>query len=294
MKRLNHQRRKRIPKRYITIWEVADEMWPKIEAVLPPTKPEGSVGRPPLTNQQVYHGVVYVLRTGCQWKSLKTAWFGAASSIHARFQAWCQQGVWRRVFRLVLAYYDRLQRIQWTWQALDSKTVPAPLGGEQTGKNPTDRGKYGSKRHVLVDGRGAPLSVIISAANTHDSQCALATLKAMPIKKPKQPHRGHHLCADKAYDADSIRRQAARLGYRVHIPKRTATATANPDPGGSHAPHVSKRKRHPARRWRVEPTLSWQNNFRSLRTRWLKKEANWLGLNLLASSLIVFRMAFYG
>ncbi|MFN4294269.1 MAG: transposase [Thermoflexales bacterium] len=80
--------------------------------------------------------------------------------------------------RLVLAYYDRLQRIQWTWQALDSKTVPAPLGGEQTSKNPTDRGKYGSKRHVLVDGRGAPLSVIISAANTHDSRCALATLES--------------------------------------------------------------------------------------------------------------------
>lgn len=113
----------------------------------------------------------------------------------------------------------------------------------------------------------------------------------MPIKKPKQSHRGHHLCADKAYDADSIRRQAARLGYRVHIPK--CTANANSDPGVSRAPHVSKRKRHSARRWRVEPTLSWQNNFRSPRTRWLKKEANWLGLNLLASSLIVFRTAFY-
>lgn len=280
MKRLN--RRKRIHKRYITVWEVAYDMWTKIEPLLPPTKPVGSVGRPPLANRQVYEGVVYVLRTGCQWKSLKTEWFGAASSLHARFQAWCRQGVWLQVFRLMLMYYDQMQRIQWKWEALDSKSVPAPLGGEKTGRNPTDRGKYGSKRHVLVDARGAPLSVTLSAANTHDSQCALATLKAMPIKKPKKTYRVHHLCADKAYDADSIRHQATQLGYRVHIPKRNAE------------PCVPKPKRHPARRWRVEPTLSWQNNFRSLRTRWLKKEANWLGFNHLASSLIVCRMAFYG
>ena len=280
MKRLKH--RKRIPKRYITVWEVADEMWNKIEAMLPPTKPLGSVGRPPLPNRQVYQGVVYVLRTGCQWKSLKTEWFGAASSIHAHFQSWCKQGVWLRVFRLMLAYYDRLQRIQWRWEALDSKSVPAPLGGEKTGKNPTDRGKYGSKRHVLVDARGAPLSVTISAANTHDSRCAIATLKATPINKPKKIYRVHHLCADKAYDADPIRHQAAQLGYRVHIPRRNVQ------------PAVPAHQKHPARRWVVEPTLSWQNNFRSLRTRWLKKEANWLGFNHLASSLILFRMAFYG
>lgn len=288
MKRLNPKSRARIPKRYSTIWEVADEMWHTIEAVLPPTKPEGSVGRPALSNRQVYHGVVYVLRTGCQWKSLETAWFGAASSLHARFQAWCVQGVWRRVFRLVLTLYDRLQRIQWRWQALDCKSVAAPLGGEATGTNPTDRGKYGSKRHVLVDARGAPLSVTISAANRHESQYAIATLKAMPIRKPKRIYRVHHLCADKAYDSDAIRREAHKLGYRTHIPRIQR--------GGAVASQStkSKRKKHPARRWVVEPTLSWQNNFRSLRTRWLKKATNWLGFNHLASSLIVFRMAIYG
>jgi putative transposase len=257
VKRLKRQRRFR--KRYNTIWEVADEMWTKIEAALPPGKPVGSVGRPALSNRRVYDGVVYVLRTGCQWKSLKTSWFGAASSIHARFQSWREQGVWLRVFRMMLRYYNRMRRIQWNWQALDSKSVAAPLGGDKTGKNPTDRGKCGSKRHVLVDGRGAPLSITISAANTHDSRCAIATLEALPVEKPKKVKRVHHLCADKAYDAASIRRQAHSLGYQVHIPRRKAQ------------PKVPKLKRHPSRRWVVEPTLSWQNNFRSLRTRWLKK-----------------------
>src|SRR5215217_5473913 len=66
-------------------------------------------------------------------------------------------------------YYAREQSgISWKWQAMDSKHCAAPLGGQKTGNNPTDRGKLGAKINLLVDGRGAPISIVLTAANRHD------------------------------------------------------------------------------------------------------------------------------
>jgi putative transposase len=129
---------------YTTLWNVPDPLWVKLAPILPPDKPCGTVGRPALRNRQVLNGILYVLRTGCQWKSLKKEWFGASSSLHDRYQAWRQAGLFARIFQLMLEYYDQVKRIQWRWQAIDSKLVPAPLGGEKTGKNPSDRGKLGT------------------------------------------------------------------------------------------------------------------------------------------------------
>ncbi|QKM51912.1 hypothetical protein B7760_05990 (plasmid) [Burkholderia glumae] len=56
---------------------------------------------------------------------------------------------------------------------------PAP-GGKETGPNPTDRGKLGSKRHIVVDARGIPLAVTITGANRHDSMALKSTLDAIP------------------------------------------------------------------------------------------------------------------
>ena len=99
---------------------------------------------------------------------IKKEWYGASSSLHKRFQEWNESGLWKKIYRLIVKYYQKKRRIQWKWQAVDSKMVPAPLGGDLTGSNPTDRAKSGSKRHIWVDQRGAPLSICITAANAHD------------------------------------------------------------------------------------------------------------------------------
>lgn len=62
-----------------------------------------------------------------------------------------------------------------------------PVGGQETGKNPTDRGKQGTKRQrrdtPVVDAHGIPLAVLVSAANMHDSKMMLATVDAIePIR----------------------------------------------------------------------------------------------------------------
>jgi len=109
-----------------------------------------------------------VLRSGCQWKGLKKEWYGASSSLHKRFQEWNETGLWKRIYRLIVKYYQKKRRIQWKWQAVESKMVATLLGGDLTGSNPTDRAKSGSKRHIWVDQRGAPLSIRVTAANAHD------------------------------------------------------------------------------------------------------------------------------
>jgi len=226
------------------------------------------------------NGVLHVLRTGCQWKALKTEWFGSSSSIHARYQEWCRVGVFKKVFKLMVEYYHQRRRIEWRWQSIDSKSVPAPLGGGKTGKNPTDRGKLGSKRHILVDGRGAPLAVVVSGAQAHDKTCAVQVLDSVVVPRPKSLYRVHHLCGDKAYDAADIRQAAAERQYQVHISRR-----------GISVDEISKKKHQPARRWVVERTLSWQNDFRSLRIRWAKNPDNWLALIHFASALVLWHMA---
>src|SRR6266540_5529336 len=170
---------------YTTLWEIPNDLWARMEGILPPEKELGSRGRPALPNRQVVNGILFVLRSGCQWKGLKKEWFGASSSMHARFQRWSEAGVWKKVYREMLKYYHKKRHIQWSWQAVDSKSVPAPLGGDRTGRNPTDRAKLGSKHHLWVDQRGAPLSIHITSANTNDHLAVMSLLQhpILPVRK---------------------------------------------------------------------------------------------------------------
>lgn len=83
----------------------------------------------------------------------------------------------------LLEIYDYVRSIEWKWQSLDSISIKAPLGG-RAGPNPTDRGKLGTKRHVIKDKKGVPLSVVTTAANTHDMKAATNTLDNVIVKRP--------------------------------------------------------------------------------------------------------------
>lgn len=77
--------------------------------------------------------------------------------------------------------------------------------GDSTGPNPTDRGKLGTKRHILTDQRGTPLSAIITGANTHDMKAATDTLDGIVVQRPPpRPCHRPHLCLDKGYDFPEI------------------------------------------------------------------------------------------
>src|SRR5215213_3801548 len=105
-----------------------DELWRAIEPLLPRERPKPKGGRPRVSDRVVLAGILYRLRTGCQWKALPSE-FGSGSTCHLRMQQWTRAGVFTAAFAAMLKRYDRRRGIQWKWGALDSATVKAPKGG---------------------------------------------------------------------------------------------------------------------------------------------------------------------
>jgi putative transposase len=245
---------------------VIDKLWAVFLLYLPPEPSRHRRSRPIVPFRKVLGGILYRLRTGCQWKAIP-AEFGSGSTCHLRFQEWQDLNVFEQVWAHQLRAYEQKRSIGWNWQSLDSATIPAPLGGTHTGKNPTDRAKSGSKRNVLVDRRGVPLALTIAAANKQDYQCADETLHHLVIRRSWRDRTGQrrvlYLCGDKGYDFAEVHAVAQRLGYRTHIAHRRRRGEPEPPP--------IKGRKHPARRWVVERTNSWHNRFRALKIRWEKK-----------------------
>lgn len=130
-------------------WEVTDEFWQRVEPLIPQrlrpadqsyTRKAGG-GRKPKDPRLVFEAIVYVLRTGCQWKALPAERFGSASSIHARFLEWEAAGVFEGLWKSGLAEYDEMEGIAWRWQSIDGAMMKAPMAQQSVGPNPTDRGK---------------------------------------------------------------------------------------------------------------------------------------------------------
>jgi transposase len=130
-------------------WEVSDEFWRRAEALIPVrTRPsaqayrrKAGAGRKPKDSRLVFEAIVYVLRTGCQWKALPAERYGSASAIHARFLQWEKAGFFEALWKKGLAEYDELEGIAWRWQSIDAAMMKAPLAQSSVGPNPTDRGK---------------------------------------------------------------------------------------------------------------------------------------------------------
>lgn len=264
-----------------TIWHIPDDLWSRIAPILGKEKQPGTPGRSATPFRLAFDAIVYVLRTGCQWQALPRQEYAPASTIHGIYRKWVKAGVFRKAWKTMLEYYDCESGIDWRWQALDGAITKAPLGGEHSGPSPVDRAKKGTKRSVLTDGRGAPLSIVVTAANTHDKKVALETLDAIIVARPEKIiYRTHHLCLDAGYDyADIIAGVLAR-DYILHAKKRGQTSK-----------EVDAKKKYPARRWVVERTHSWMNRFRRLLVRWEKKKENYEAMLHLASMLILYRLA---
>ena len=96
-----------------TIIRIPDELWGKIRIILPKEKPPKTVGRPIVPFRKVLDGILYILRTGCQWKMLPSE-FGSGSTCHRRFQEWVQLDVFRKTWIRLLKTYDNLIGIKWT------------------------------------------------------------------------------------------------------------------------------------------------------------------------------------
>lgn len=130
-----------------------------------------------------------------------------------------------------------------------------------------------------MDGRGVPLSLIVTGANRHDVSQLAAVLDGSVVQRPTPlERRSKHLCADAGYTGTPARDIMEAHGYIPHVKGRGQEATAQRrDP--------TKR----ARRWIVEAAHSWFTRFRKLLVRYEKLDRSFLGLNQLAAAIITFR-----
>lgn len=155
-------------------------------------------------------GIVFALRSGIPWQMLpQELGCGSGMTCWRRLRDWQQSGVGDLIHFGLLDWLARFNHIDWSRAVVDSCSIRAVHGGDQTGPNPTDRAKRGSKRHLICDGRGVPLAVRPTGANRNDSQEALALVDAVPPLhgargRPRQ--RPDCVLGDRGYDAAAIRR----------------------------------------------------------------------------------------
>ena len=147
------------------------------------------------------------------------------------------------------------------------------------GKNPTDRGKNGTKKSVLVDGDGGPLAGVIAGANVPDCKLLRATIEAIVVERPQPTaKKPQHLCLDKGFDNPTGRQALQGTGYTPHIRQI-----------GEENKPCDRKKGHKPRSWVVERTLAWLSKCRGILIRYDKKDTNYLGLIQLACALLWYR-----
>jgi transposase len=162
-------------------WRIPDEVWERMEPLLP-SRPAHPLGchNPRVPDRNAMNAILLVLRTGMQWNALNATAICSSSSAHRRFQEWTEAGVFEEFWRQGLLAYDEFEGIEWEWLSCDGLQSKAPLGGEETGPNPTDRAKKGEAL--------APLRREGRPARNRDRRRERQRLQAAPVDA--REHRG--------------------------------------------------------------------------------------------------------
>ncbi len=111
-----------------TIWRVPDELWVEIKAILNQYDPAKRLGRKRINQRKALDGILFRMRTGCQWNHLPKE-FGDDSSVHRAFQRWQRLGIFDRIWATLQSHCEELGGVDWEWQAADTMLGKARLGG---------------------------------------------------------------------------------------------------------------------------------------------------------------------
>lgn len=229
--------------------DLTEAQWQLLQPLLPrPKKQPGGPGRPPVDRRRVVNAILYVNKTGCQWRMLPKA-YGHWNTVYHYFSAWSRAEVWARVLaRLHGQERTRQGRaVQPSAGCVDSQSVKMAA---QAGSKGYDGGKgvNGRKRHLLVDTLGLILAVVVTAANVADARGLRQLLGRYFAHGVRRLRR---LWADGAYAGEPLQTWVGALKrtYKVVL---EIVARA---PAGFQVVH---------RRWVVERTFAWLLNFRRL------------------------------
>jgi transposase len=236
---------------------VSDELWDHIEPLLPPPPKRRFrfPGRKPIDYRKVLTGILFVLKTGMAWDDLPAdLGCGCGKTCRHYLQVWGRAGVWQRLHAVLLAELNGADKIDWERALIDASFLKAPEGGEDTGPNPTDRRKSGSKHHLMTDAHGIPLAAMTTAANVPEVTKALHVLTSMPPvggKRGPKREKPDRLQGDRAFDSEPLRQVLRWLKITPVLAARNT----------EHGSGLGKF------RWFIERTISWLHSFGRLRRR---------------------------
>ena len=218
----------------------------------PPRSPLG--GRPAADKRKVIQGIFWILDNGAKWKDLP-AKFGTKSTVHRWFQRWVRDGVFEQIMRDAGRLVEERGVYRLYECFIDGTFSKARGGGDGIGC--TRVGK-GVKIMVLVDARGLPVAVETMSAAPHESTLVQCLFDFMLTEEtPKR------IIGDKAYDSDPLDEALAEQGIEMIAPHRRNRKPENKTQDGRAL------RRYP-RRWTVERTIAWIQNYRRLCIRWEK------------------------
>jgi transposase len=236
-----------------------DALWSVTEPLLPAERAKPKSGRPPLSHRTALTGILFLLKSGIPWEMLpREMGCGSGMTCWHRSRDWQAACIWNRLHCVLLDRLGGAHAIDWNRACVDSASVPAKKGAIKTDHNPTDRGRAGSKRHIITDAQGVPLAVRITAANIPHSRLFDELIDAVP----------------------PVSRVAAGLAAAREIPCRLGDRIAR------RRIETSERLEH--HRWVVERTLAWFSRFR-LTIRHERRVDIFEAFHHLAAALICWR-----
>ena len=248
---------------------VLEPLWVQVAALLPARRDRHPLGchRPRIPDRIVFDKLIQVLVFGCGYRRIADHTC-SATTLRRRRDEWITAGVAEQLRLLVLAAYDQLFGLELAHLAVDGCITKAPCGGQTAGPSPVDRRKQGLKRSVATEAAGIPLAALPAPANHRDDGLLAATLDALGAVGPLPAQPVVHL--DAGYDDQPCRQVLTTRGMVGQIATR-----------GRPAPIQV------GRRWVIERTHAWANQYGKLR--WCTERRRlvvqfWLAL---ASAVIV-------
>ncbi|WP_331750591.1 IS5 family transposase [Streptomyces sp. NBC_00046] len=250
--------------------------WDQFRALLPdraefdPDHPLGCHRRR-IPDRVVFDHVVQALVHGSGYERISSP--GCSDrTIRRRVKLWAQMGISQALHRIALEAYDRMIGLGLDEISVDGCITKAPCGGEKAGRSPVDRGKQGLKRSVASDACGVPLGIVSAGANRHDSPLLGPTLAAAKEQAGAVPE-AVNVNLDRGYDSTKSRVLIGELGFSAEIARKGVPA---PIQAG--------------KRWVVERTHSWMNDYGKLR-RCTERSGDVVDFYLyLAAALVTLRM----
>jgi transposase len=224
-------------------------LWDQFCALLPdhgPYHPDHPLGchRPRIPDRVIFDKLIQVLVLGCGYRKIADQTC-SATTLRDRRDQWIRLGIFATLELLVLQAYDRMVGLELSDLAVDGCITKAPCGGDAAGRSPVDRGKQGRKRSTVTDGGGIPLGTVAAGANRHDAPLLGPTLDTLDRLGPLPPQPVVHL--DAGYDSHTTQDLLDKQGMTGQIATK-----------GTPAPVQA------TRRWPVERTHAWGNQFKKL------------------------------